>query len=167
MKSKSGPARIVGLRDNDDCEDFCDSNSPVYQVLAAFGFLSHKTWSIASLDRILFSLAPFCFFSLAPFCIFLSAPFCFFSLRHSSALLPRLGFPFFPSAVSSPRGPYSQIGLHWGDKCWANALKTHTVKLQTARIGITEQVREPLLAESVSSSQDLAYPCLSVIPGVI
>ena len=34
-----------------------------------------------------------------------------------------LSFPFFPTEPCLARGPYSQIGLHWGDKCTANALK--------------------------------------------
>ena len=32
-------------------------------------------------------------------------------------------FPFFPLKPRLAHGPYSQIGLHWGDKCTANALK--------------------------------------------
>lgn len=40
-----------------------------------------------------------------------------------SAHLLGLSFPFFPSAPCLAQGPYSQIGLHWRDKCSANALK--------------------------------------------
>lgn len=29
----------------------------------------------------------------------------------------------FPFCFSVPQGPYSQIGLHWSDKCFANVLK--------------------------------------------
>ena len=40
-----------------------------------------------------------------------------------SAHLLGLGFPFFPPAPCLAQGPYNQIGLHWRDKCSANALK--------------------------------------------
>lgn len=40
-----------------------------------------------------------------------------------SAHLLGLSFPFFPAAPCLAQGPYSQIGLHWRDKCSANALK--------------------------------------------
>lgn len=40
-----------------------------------------------------------------------------------SAHLLGLSFPFFPPAPCLAQGPYSQIGLHWRDKCSANALK--------------------------------------------
>lgn len=40
-----------------------------------------------------------------------------------AAHLLGLRFPFFPPAPCLAQGPYSQIGLHWRDKCSANALK--------------------------------------------
>lgn len=84
-----------------------DSGFGGFRVLVA------QTGSIASGQDSLFSRAVLLLFSF--FLLYVTAP--------PTALLLRLSFPFFPSAVSSPRGPYSQIGLHWGDKCWANALK--------------------------------------------
>ncbi len=112
LKSKSGPARIVGLTDNDDCEDFCDSTVQCIRFWRLLGSCRINVKHRVSGQDSLFSRAVMLLFSTS---------------QHPppppTALLLRLSFPFFPSAVSSPRGPYSQIGLHWGDKCWANALK--------------------------------------------
>ncbi len=49
LKSKSGPARIVGLRDNDDCEDFCDSTVQCIRFWRLLGScrinVKHRVWT--------------------------------------------------------------------------------------------------------------------------
>ncbi len=49
LKSKSGPARIVGLTDNDDCEDSCDSTVQCIRFWRLLGScrinVKHRVWT--------------------------------------------------------------------------------------------------------------------------
>lgn len=64
---------------------------------------------------------------LSPFCciqLFIThSALASFSILSSLHICLGLSFPFYPPVLCLAQGPYGQIGLHWRDKCSANALK--------------------------------------------